>query len=226
MIAAPSPSVPCKQYYRLNRTMVIAKAALLLSAFCTCASVGNAFIPTGCAPVSRIPVTPRSNGRYTTPSSLSRPAAAASTHSTIFDGSAGAFNSRAVRTSLFSSPPPAENDAAEAVVKSVEEAADKVTGDKKKKGAVQVAAYFGLWYLFNIGYNIYNKRVLNIYPLPWIIATAQMGIGLLYVFPLWMSKLRKAPKLAKGALGPLRCVARAYVFGRPRCLLCPTLART
>lgn len=36
-------------------------------------------------------------------------------------------------------------------------------------------------------------------------ASAQLGIGLLYVFPLWLTKLRKAPKLAKGALKPLRC---------------------
>lgn len=75
---------------------------------------------------------------------------------------------------------------------------------KAPAGTLKVTAYFGLWYLFNIGYNIYNKRVLNVLPLPWIIASAQLGIGLLYVFPLWATKLRKAPKLAKGALGPLR----------------------
>lgn len=53
-------------------------------------------------------------------------------------------------------------------------------------------------------YNIYNKRILNVLPMPWLMASAQLGIGLLYVFPLWLTKLRKAPKLAKGSLGPLR----------------------
>lgn len=43
--------------------------------------------------------------------------------------------------------------------------------------------------------------------MPWLMASAQLGIGLLYVFPLWLTKLRKAPKLADGALGPLRYVA-------------------
>lgn len=43
--------------------------------------------------------------------------------------------------------------------------------------------------------------------MPWLMASAQLGIGLLYVFPLWLTKLRKAPKLAKGALGPLRYAA-------------------
>lgn len=75
---------------------------------------------------------------------------------------------------------------------------------KAPAGTLKVTAYFGLWYLFNIGYNIYNKRVLNVLPLPWVIASSQLGVGLLYVFPLWATKLRKAPKLAKGALGPLR----------------------
>lgn len=56
-------------------------------------------------------------------------------------------------------------------------------------------------------YNIYNKRILNILPMPWLMASAQLGIGLLYVFPLWLTKLRKAPKLAKGSLAPLRYVS-------------------
>ena len=62
-------------------------------------------------------------------------------------------------------------------------------------------------------YNIYNKRVLNVLPMPWLMASAQLGIGLLYVFPPWLTRLRKAPKLAKGSLGPLRCV---HVSCEPR----------
>ncbi|CAM9711765.1 unnamed protein product [Choristocarpus tenellus] len=72
---------------------------------------------------------------------------------------------------------------------------------------LKVASYFGLWYLFNIAYNIYNKRVLNMYPLPWIVALSQLGIGIFYVVPLWMSNLRPAPKLAKGAIKPLSTLA-------------------
>lgn len=47
--------------------------------------------------------------------------------------------------------------------------------------------------------------------MPWLMASAQLGIGLLYVFPLWMTKLRKAPKLAEGSLGPLRYGTVLYV---------------
>lgn len=176
--------------------MVIVKAALLFSALCTCASISNAFVPTACLrPTS-------TNNRC---ASVSRAAAAtrnpAITSHSIIDRTVG---SRAAHTSLFSSPT-ASNEAAP--VSAVTPSADVLAkAEKKKAGTIQVAAYFGLWYLFNIGYNIYNKRLLNVYPLPWLIASAQLGIGLLYVFPLWLTKLRKAPKLAKGSLGPLRCV--------------------
>jgi Triose-phosphate Transporter family len=40
---------------------------------------------------------------------------------------------------------------------------------------LKVGVYFGLWYLFNIGYNIYNKTALNMLPLPWLMATMQVS---------------------------------------------------
>lgn len=125
-------------------------------------------------------------------------ASPAATHRRVASSS-----SRAARTSLFSAPA-ARNEAAPVMPSGV--VAKAKTTPKKKAGPIKVAGYFGLWYLFNIGYNIYNKRVLNVCPLPWSIAAAQLGIGLLYVFPLWLTTLRKAPKLAKGALRPLRFV--------------------
>lgn len=107
------------------------------------------------------------------------------------------------RTELFSTPAASDGQVSPPAVTAV------VPVEKDAKapaGTVKVAAYFGLWYIFNIGYNIYNKRLLNVLPLPWMVASAQLGIGLFYVLPLWATKIRKAPKLAKGALGPLRSV--------------------
>ena len=60
---------------------------------------------------------------------------------------------------------------------------------------LKVGSYFALWYLFNIGYNIYNKQALNALDFPWTIATIQMATGILYFAPLWLLGLRKAPKL-------------------------------
>ena len=30
-------------------------------------------------------------------------------------------------------------------------------------------SFFALWYLFNIGYNIYNKKALNALPIPFVL---------------------------------------------------------
>jgi len=61
---------------------------------------------------------------------------------------------------------------------------------------LQIGSYFALWYLFNIGYNIYNKQALNAVAKPWTIATIQMVTGVFYFVPLWLLGLRKAPKLS------------------------------
>lgn len=62
--------------------------------------------------------------------------------------------------------------------------------------ALQTGSYFALWYLFNIAYNIYNKKALNVLDFPWTVATIQMAAGILYFVPLWLLGLRKAPKLS------------------------------
>lgn len=66
-----------------------------------------------------------------------------------------------------------------------------------KPGKLQIGVYFALWYLFNIGYNIYNKQALNMLYLPWTMATIQLAVGIPYAFALWAFKFRKAPKLTK-----------------------------
>lgn len=68
---------------------------------------------------------------------------------------------------------------------------------------LQIGTYFALWYLFNIGYNIYNKRSLNILDFPWTVATLQMATGILYFVPMWLLGLRKAPKLSGSDLKTL-----------------------
>lgn len=67
--------------------------------------------------------------------------------------------------------------------------------------------YFALWYLFNIAYNIYNKKALNALAYPWTIATIQMCTGLFYFVPLWLTGLRKAPKLSTADLKTLFPIA-------------------
>merc|ERR1712087_488351 len=47
-----------------------------------------------------------------------------------------------------------------------------------------------------IGYNIYNKKALNALPMPYTMATLQLLVGIPYCFFLWMTGIRKAPKLS------------------------------
>jgi len=75
---------------------------------------------------------------------------------------------------------------------------------------LQVGSYFALWYLFNIGYNIYNKQALNVLAYPWTIATIQMAAGLAYFVPLWLTGARKAPKLSMDDLKTLFPIALCH----------------
>jgi len=73
-----------------------------------------------------------------------------------------------------------------------------------------VGTYFALWYLFNIGYNIYNKQALNVLDFPWTVATIQMATGIFYFAPLWLLGLRKAPKLSLDDLKTLFPIALCH----------------
>jgi len=75
---------------------------------------------------------------------------------------------------------------------------------------LQTVSYFALWYLFNIGYNIYNKQALNALAYPWTIATIQMATGIAYFLPLWVLGLRKAPKLSASDLKTLFPIALCH----------------
>lgn len=73
-----------------------------------------------------------------------------------------------------------------------------------------VTSYFMLWYIFNIGYNIYNKQALNVLSYPWTIATIQMASGIPYFLTLWLTGLRSAPKLTLPELGKLLPIALCH----------------
>ena len=70
--------------------------------------------------------------------------------------------------------------------------------------------YFAGWYALNVKYNLVNKRVLNALPLPWLVATAQLGVGAAYAGALWalspLTRFRRAPLRAALAGGGARAV--------------------
>lgn len=76
--------------------------------------------------------------------------------------------------------------------------APAAAGDKEDPifETLKTASFFGLWYFFNIGYNIYNKKALNALPIPWSMALLQLFVGIPYAGTLWLTGLRKVPKLS------------------------------
>jgi solute carrier family 35 protein E1 len=77
---------------------------------------------------------------------------------------------------------------------SVEPAAESKNDLAKR---LKVGGLFSLWFALNIGYNIYNKKVLNLAPsLTYTVAFFQLFLGILYVVPIWLLGIRKAPVLS------------------------------
>ena len=73
---------------------------------------------------------------------------------------------------------------------------------------IKLGSMFGLWYAFNVGYNVYNKHVLNTIPeLTYTVAFVQLFVGLLYVLPMWQLKMRKAPVLTNDEVKALFPIA-------------------
>ena len=54
---------------------------------------------------------------------------------------------------------------------------------------------FVIWYGFNAAYNIYNSKTKLLLSYPVFISILQLTIGLIYVVPLWLLRIRKLPKL-------------------------------
>lgn len=76
----------------------------------------------------------------------------------------------------------------------------------KPNKTLQLAVVFGLWYFQNIVFNIYNKKALNIFPFPWLLASFQLFVGSVWMIFLWSFKLQPCPKITKpfviALLGP------------------------
>lgn len=56
------------------------------------------------------------------------------------------------------------------------------------KQIVKLAIYYFLLYFFTIVYNVTNKKVLDVVPLPASVATVQMILGIPMFLPVWMMK--------------------------------------
>ena len=68
--------------------------------------------------------------------------------------------------------------------------------DTKSEAAkkLKIGVYFAMWWALNVVFNIYNKKVLNAYPFPWLTSTLSLACGSLIMLVSWATRLAEAPK--------------------------------
>jgi beta-glucosidase/solute carrier family 35 protein E1 len=59
----------------------------------------------------------------------------------------------------------------------------------------KIGLYFGTWWALNVVFNIYNKKVLNAFPYPWLTSTLSLAAGSLIMLVSWATRVAEAPKV-------------------------------
>ncbi|KAL9274763.1 Phosphoenolpyruvate/phosphate translocator 2, chloroplastic-like protein [Drosera capensis] len=98
-----------------------------------------------------------------------------------------------------------------------EEAAGAGEEEVKEAGkfgeTLQLGLLFGLWYLFNIYFNIYNKQVLKVFHFPVTVTVVQFAVGTLFVLLMWTFGLYKRPKITGAQLAAILPLAVVHTLG-------------
>ncbi|XP_076885822.1 phosphoenolpyruvate/phosphate translocator 2, chloroplastic-like [Bidens hawaiensis] len=87
--------------------------------------------------------------------------------------------------------------------------------EKKSKMAetLVLGLLFGLWYLFNIYFNIYNKQVLEVLPNPVTLTAVQLAVGTSIIFITWALNLHKWPNVSRAQLLAILPLAAMHTLG-------------
>ncbi|XP_072952279.1 glucose-6-phosphate/phosphate translocator 2, chloroplastic-like [Typha angustifolia] len=78
---------------------------------------------------------------------------------------------------------------------------------------VKIGIYFATWWALNVVFNIYNKKVLNVFPYPWLTSTLSLAAGSLIMLVSWAARIAKAPKTDPDFWKALAPVAVAHTIG-------------
>ncbi|KAJ0899317.1 putative triose phosphate/phosphoenolpyruvate translocator, sugar phosphate transporter [Helianthus annuus] len=93
------------------------------------------------------------------------------------------------------------------------DAAAAAAGKSKLVETVVLGSLFGLWYLFNIYFNIYNKQVLKVFPNPITVTTVQFAVGSVIVFLMWTLNIHRRPKISGAQLLAILPLAMVHTLG-------------
>lgn len=78
---------------------------------------------------------------------------------------------------------------------------------------LKIGVYFATWWALNVIFNIYNKKVLNAYPFPWLTSTLSLAAGSLIMFISWALRIAETPKTDLDFWKALFPVAVAHTIG-------------
>ncbi|KAI3454483.1 hypothetical protein Pfo_011146 [Paulownia fortunei] len=101
------------------------------------------------------------------------------------------------------------------VVRATAESAGAAESPKSKsfRDTLVLGTLFGLWYLFNIYFNIYNKQVLKAFHYPVTVTLGQFAVGTVLVVLMWTFNLYKRPKISGAQLAAILPLAVVHTLG-------------
>ncbi|KAE9452700.1 hypothetical protein C3L33_15404, partial [Rhododendron williamsianum] len=71
-----------------------------------------------------------------------------------------------------------------------------LTEESEAAQRVKIGGYFAIWWSLNVVFNIYNKKVLNAFPYPWLTSTLSLAVGSAIMLVSWGVRIAEAPKVA------------------------------
>ncbi|KAK7363723.1 hypothetical protein VNO77_05875 [Canavalia gladiata] len=92
----------------------------------------------------------------------------------------------------------------------------ELPGEKARTEAAQrlkIGLYFATWWALNVVFNIYNKKVLNAFPYPWLTSTLSLAAGSLMMLISWATRVADVPKVNLDFWKALFPVAVAHTIG-------------
>ncbi|KAL7128819.1 hypothetical protein ABFS83_13G019300 [Erythranthe nasuta] len=77
----------------------------------------------------------------------------------------------------------------------------------------KIGVYFATWWALNVVFNIYNKKVLNVFPFPWLTSTLSLAAGSLIMLGSWATNIAQPPETDLHFWKNLLPVAVAHTIG-------------
>ncbi|CAI0437122.1 unnamed protein product [Linum tenue] len=92
-------------------------------------------------------------------------------------------------TSIEAFSPKERNAPPRSIVCKAYEAEPVDAGEAKPEAArkAKIGVYFATWWALNVVFNIYNKKVLNAFPYPWLTSTLSLACGSLMMLISWVA---------------------------------------